>query len=384
MGDLMNRFRLPQLAALILALAAHFSPARGGEVKPPWQVEWDKAVQAAETEGELVIYTSGSFEPFFREVFPKKFPKIKVTTVTGRGFQLGQRVLNERRSGKFIPDVFVQGATTPTTALYPAKALTSIRSALILPDILDQSKWWQGKHHYVDPEGEYVFMFEGAASNGNLIYNTNLVKPQDLKSYWDLLDPKWKGKIVAMDPTVAGPASQTMIFYYHSPDLGPQFLKRLFAEASPTLVREDVRVLDWVAVGKYAIGLFARGTEVIKAEKSGLPIKPFPTAHFKEGAFVSSTGFTVSLLDRAPHPHAAKVFANWFLSREGQALWLDYVAKEALDYDSVREDVPKDKIPVDTKRIPGAKYFLISKYDLLTDKKPAEFLKQVVAPAQKQ
>jgi iron(III) transport system substrate-binding protein len=376
----MNRFGL---TALLLAVSAYFSSAGAGEAKAPWTVEWDKAVKAAEAEGELVIYTSGSFEPFFREVFPKKFSKIKVTTVTGRGFQLGQRVLNERRSGKFIPDAFVQGATTPTTALYPAKALAPIRPALILPDILDPSNWWLGKHHYVDPEGEYIFMFEGAASNGNLIYNTNLVKPEDLKSYWDLLDPKWKGKIVAMDPTVAGPASQTMIFYYHSPDLGPQFLKRLFAEANLTLVRDDVRLLDWVAVGKFAIGLFARGTEVIKGEKSGLPIRPFSTVHFKEGAFVSSTGFTLSLLDRAPHPNAAKVFANWFLSREGQTLWLDYVAKEALDYDSVREDVPKDKIPVDTRRIPGAKYFLISKYDLLTDKKPAEFLKQVVAPAPK-
>jgi ABC-type Fe3+ transport system substrate-binding protein len=189
--------------------------------------------------------------------------------------------------------------------------------------------------------------------------------------------------MVGMDPTVAGPASQTMIFYYHSPDLGPQFLKRLFTEANPMLIRDDVRVIDWVAVGKYALGLFARGTEVIKAEKSGLPIKSFSSAHFKEGAFVSSTGFTASLLERAPHPNAAKVFVNWFLSREGQTLWLDYVAREALEYDSVREDVPKDKIPVDTKRIPGAKYFLISKYDLLTDKKPADFLKQIVAPAPK-
>ena len=186
-----------------------------------------------------------------------------------------------------------------------------------------------------------------------------------------------------MDPTVAGPASQTMIFYYHSPDLGPEFLKRLFADSHPTVIREDVRVIDWVAVGKFAFGLFPRGAEVTKAEKSGLPIRQFSTGHFKEGAFVSSTGFTVSLFDRAPNPNAAKVFANWFLSREGQTLWLDYVARERLDYDSLREDVPKDKIPAIAKRVPGVKYFLITRYDLLTDKKPAAFLKQIVASAQK-
>ena len=369
------------LAGAGFSLLFHFSAALSAE--PAWKTEWDKTVTAAEAEGSVVIYTSGSLEPIFREAFQSKFPKIKVTTVTGRGFQLGQRVLSERRSGKFIPDVFVQGATTPSTALYPAKALTSIRKQLILPDILDQSNWWEGKHHYVDPEGEYIFMFEGAASNGNLIYNTNLVKPDELKSYWDLLSPKWKSKIVMMDPVTAGPASQTMLFYYFSPDLGPNYLKRLFTESNPTIIQDDVRLIDWVAVGKFALGFFPRGTDVTKAERTGLPVRQFPTVHFKEGAFVSTTGFTVSLLEQAPHPNAAKVFINWFLSREGQNIWLENVAKEAFDYDSLREDVAKDKIPADSKRISGTKYFVITKHDMLTNKKPQELIKQLLATAQK-
>jgi iron(III) transport system substrate-binding protein len=369
------------LVAAGFILLVHFS--EGLSAEPAWKTEWDRSVTAAEAEGSVVIYTSGSLEPIFREAFQSKFSKIKVTTVTGRGFQLGQRVLSERRSGKFIPDVFVQGATTPSTALYPAKALTSIRKQLILPDVFDQSNWWEGKHHYVDPEGEYIFMFEGAASNGNLIYNTNLVKPDELKSYWDLLSPKWKSKIVMMDPVTAGPASQTMLFYYFSPDLGPNYLKRLFTESNPTIIQDDVRLIDWVAVGKFALGFFPRGTDVTKAERTGLPIRQFPTVHFKEGAFVSTTGFTVSLLEQAPHPNAAKVFINWFLSREGQNIWLENVAKEAFDYDSLREDVAKDKIPADSKRISGAKYFVITKYDMLTNKKPQELVKQLLAPAQK-
>lgn len=379
---MMRRRILNACTVAALNVLLYLSPGHSGEA--PWKIEWDKAVKAAETEGSVVIYTSSSLEPVFRETFQSKFPRIKVTTVSGRGFQLGQRVLSERRSGKFIPDVFVQGATTPSTALYPAKALTSIRKQLVLPDILDQSNWWQGKHHYVDPEGEYIFMFEGAASNGNLIYNTNLVKPEALKSYWDLLDPKWKGKIVAIDPTTAGPASQTILFYYYSPDLGPNYLKRLFTDANPTIIKDDVRLIDWVAVGKFALGFFPRGTDITKAEKSGLPIRQFPTVHFKEGAFVSTTGFTISLLEQAPHPNAAKVFINWFLSREGQSVWLENVAKEAFDYDSLREDVPKDRIPVDSKRIPGTKYFVIAKHDLLTDKKPLEFIKQLLASMSKQ
>jgi iron(III) transport system substrate-binding protein len=369
-------FTVAALSLLLFSSAAYSAEA-------PWKSEWDKTVKAAEVEGAVVIYTSSSLEPTFTEGFQRKFPRIKVTTVSGRGFQLGQRVLSERRSGKFIPDVFVQGATTPSTALYPAKALASIRKQLVLPDILDQSNWWQGRHHYVDPEGEYIFMFEGAPSNGNLIYNTNLVKPDELKSYWDLIDVKWKGKIVIMDPTTAGPASQTMRFFYYSPDLGPQYLKRL-SEANPMIIQDDVRLIDWVAVGKFALGFFPRGTDITKAEKSGLPVKQFPTVHFKEGAFVSTTGFTISLLEQAPHPNAAKVLINWFLSREGQSVWLENVAKEAFDYDSLREDVAKDAIPMDSKRIAGFKYFVITKHQMLTDKKPAELVKQLLAPSQKQ
>jgi ABC-type Fe3+ transport system substrate-binding protein len=185
-----------------------------------------------------------------------------------------------------------------------------------------------------------------------------------------------------MDPVTAGPASQTMLFFYFSPDLGPQYLKRL-SEANPMIVQDDVRLIDWVAVGKFALGFFPRGTDITKAEKSGLPVRQFPTVHFKEGAFVSTTGFTISLLEQAPHPSAAKVLINWFLSREGQSAWLENVAKEGFDYDSLREDVPKDKIPVDSKRISGFKYFVITKHDLLTDKKPAELVKQLLSPSQK-
>ncbi|HEX2387019.1 MAG TPA: hypothetical protein VHL99_10675, partial [Candidatus Binatia bacterium] len=83
------------------------------------QSDWDRTLAAAQQEGEIVVYTTNSTEPVFREVFQKKFPKLKVTTVTGRGFQLGQKVLAERRAEKYIPDIFVQGSTTPTTALYP-------------------------------------------------------------------------------------------------------------------------------------------------------------------------------------------------------------------------------------------------------------------------
>jgi iron(III) transport system substrate-binding protein len=378
----MRKHRIRQIAAAWLAVVfLPLAPLSAGEARPEWQLDWERTLKAAEQEGELTVYTTTSTDAVFREVFQKKFPKIKVTTVTGRGFQLGQRVLSERRADKFIPDIFVQGSTTPTTALYPAKALDPLRPLLILPDVVDLSKWWQKKHQYVDNEGQYIFMFEGSPG-GEVLYNKNLVNPDEIKSYWDLLQPKWRGKIVAMDPTVAGPASQTVIFYYHSPDLGPEFLRRLFGEAGTRIIREDERLIDWVALEKFALGLFPRGTEVAGAEKAGLPVKQFPPGHFKEGAFISPTGLTVSFFNRAPHPAAAKIALNWFLSREGQLAWLDYVVKSGDDQDSMREDIPDDRRNPKARRFPNVQYFLTNKYDLLINQKPiVDLLKKSIDSA---
>jgi len=359
-----------------------FSSFAGAQGKS-WQADWEDTLKAAEKEGEIVVYTSSTPDPVFREVFQKKFPNIKVTTVTGRGFQLGQRVLNERRAGKFIPDIFIQGSTTPTTALYPAKALDPIRPVLFHPEIVDQSKWWQGKHHYVDAEGEHIFMFEGSPG-GDVLYNTELVNPEQIRSYWNLLDPKFKGKIVSMDPTVAGPASQTVVFYYHSPELGPEFLRRLFGAMDVRIIREDERLIDWVAQKKYTLGLFPRGTEVATAERAGLPLRQIRPGHFKEGAFISPTGLTISLMNRAPHPSAAKLAANWFLTREGQMAWLEYVKKAGDDQDSLREDTPDEKRNPKARRLAGVKYFITNRYELISNRKPIiDLIKHALGDRQK-
>ena len=56
------------------------------------------------------------------------------------------------------------------------------------------TKWYQNKHHYKDPEKQYVFSYVGTATYGSMNYNTKLVDVKDFKSYWDFLSPKWKGK----------------------------------------------------------------------------------------------------------------------------------------------------------------------------------------------
>src|SRR5215204_5779619 len=165
-----------------------------------WSVEWDKTLAAAKKEGEISFYGSEGYEKIF-EVFQKKYPEIKVKSNTNRrGNEHGQAVMTERRAGQYLVDLFINGVVTPNTVFYKANILEPIRPQLILPEVVDESKWWSGKHLYADPEAKYIFVFQGNVHGSENAYNTKLVNPKDIKSYWDFLDPKWKGKMVAYDP----------------------------------------------------------------------------------------------------------------------------------------------------------------------------------------
>ena len=348
-------FRIAAIVALLTWLACSFSAHSGAaESQAAWQVEWEKAVKAAEQEGTLVIYMTQAFEPVFRETFQKKYPKIKVTLVTGRGPELSQRVMSERRADKYVVDLYVSGNISPLTVFHRAKILEPIKPLLLLPEVLDTSGWYEGKHHYDDPENRYIFVFEGTPRSGEITYNTNLVNASEIKSYWDLISPKWKGKIVSVDPMVPGPISAAHIFFYKHPDLGAEFLRRLHADTDITIVRSNEQMLDWLSAGKYAFGIGARNVDT--AMMQGLPLNQFLPGSLKEGSSVTAYNGTLSFFNRAPHPNAAKVAVNWLLSRDGQAAWLEANQKTGGLYDSLREDISKDKVSERARRVKGAKF----------------------------
>jgi iron(III) transport system substrate-binding protein len=316
-----------------------------------WKKEWERTLDAAKREGQVTIYISG-YEAVLPD-FKKEFPDIKIVAVTGRGNQLGQRLLSERRAEKYIADVVSAGANPNYQQFHPAKALDPIKPALILPEVVDQTNWYQKKHQYSDPEGQYVFNYVGSATYGAINYNTKLVDPKEFKSYWDLLNPKWKGKIEARDIREAGPgAGNTRFFYYH-PELGPAFIKRLFGETDVTLFRDFRQGPDWLATGKFAICFFC-DVDVLK--RQGLPVDTFGPTVFKEGGGLVQQFGTLALVNRAPHPNAAKVFINWLLSRRGQLALQTRTSTAESPADSLRIDIPKDDVPYLNRRLEGVKY----------------------------
>jgi ABC-type Fe3+ transport system substrate-binding protein len=335
-----------------------------------WEAEWERTIKAAEQEGEISYYTVGEFN--FLAEFERKFPRVKVKVVQGRGNELLLRIMTERRAGKYLADVARIGNTSPYS-LYQAKTLQPIAAAFILPEVKDESKWWSGKHQYIDTEGKYIFVPVGSVSVNMVAHNSELVSPGELTSYWDLLNEKWRAKIVVMDPRSSGYGRSGARMVYYHPQLGAEFLHRLFSEQVVMISRDYRQAIDWVGQRRFSILLFGNGDDVLQAKAQGLPINVFDTGTWKEGGALEPGAFTLAWLDKSPHPNAAKVFINWLLSREGQTA----VQRDGQVNDSLRMDISKSDLRPMARRKEGAKYMVTWKAEWMD----AEPMQKVVSQA---
>jgi len=345
----MKRWQKPLTSTFVLMTILFFF---GGKAKASWQAEWEEIVAAAKREGQLNVYSARNQDVIVSSgVFQKRYPEIKVVRVVVTGSISIQRILSERRAHKYIADVHLGGRGL---YLNRAKAYDPLKPTLILPEVIDESKWWLGKHHYADPEGRYTLSYIGAPQTIDISYNTHLVKPKEFRSLWDLLDPKWKGRIVTYDMRGGGSGGGTMRLLYHHPKLGPKFIRRLFGDMDITLTRSRRLATDWLGTGKFSVCFVCN---VRLAKSQGLPVDIVSFGVVEGVAGLIAQGGMVNLMNRAPHPNAARVFINWLLSREGQITAQRALAAYGSDaLDSLRIDIPKNDVPPNNRRVESVQY----------------------------
>jgi iron(III) transport system substrate-binding protein len=363
--------------SLLVALALFLVSAHAMAAQENWSKEWEQTLAAAKKEGRVNVYIY-RYERLLAD-FRKDYPGINVVSVTGRGNELTNRIIAERRAGKFIADVYSGGTNSLYNTLYKGKVLDPLKPALILPEVTDTSKWFGNEHRYADPEGQYIFSFIGSPSNAQLSYNTKLVNPAEFKSYWDVTHAKWKGRIVSLDPRDTG-LGATMQFYYYSPEVGPEFLKKFFGGMEITYSKNFRQMTDWLAQGKFAICMGCKDS--MRAKNQGLPVDDFDTNRWKEGSSFSAGGGSLALVNQAPHPNAAKVFINWFLSRKGQ-MALQKLGDPDDPANSRRIDIPKDDIPPENRLQPGVKYFDVVKPEYGDMKPIFDLARQIMGAVEK-
>jgi iron(III) transport system substrate-binding protein len=339
------------VCALLLLACLHQA------ARADWKSEWEKTLAAAKKEGRVNLYIGRYGQPQLIAEFSKEFPDIKPVSVNGSGNQLALRILAEARAGKPIADLYSGGANSSYTLLYKGRVLAPVPPALMLPEVVDPSKWYTGKLAYTDAERQYIFVYIANPGRGSISYHTSLVNPADFKSHWDLINPKWKGKIGSQPLTETGLGASLQFFYYN-PEIGPEWIRKLYSTMEVTFGDRHVLV-DWLAKGKLALCIGCRGTE--RAKTQGLPVADFDDSIWKEAQGLTTGGGSLSLVKGAPHPNAAKVFVNWFLSRRGQiALQSSNDLYGEPPPNSRRIDIPKDGLLPENRMVDGRSYIDIS------------------------
>ena len=300
-----------------------------------WEEEWDRVLQAAKKEGKVAII--GPIGPDRRDALTIAFEKkygIGIEYHADSGAGILPRLSAERKADRYLWDVVVTGTTTGLENLIPARVLDPLEANLILPEVKDLKLWRNGALEFLDPGRQLLVMTP--FQRGTLFVNPTLANPKEFKSYKDLLDPKWKGKIIADDPRKSGPGQATFTFFFLHPELGVKFI-RAIAGQGLTLLRDYAQEVDMLGQGRYAVGLGFSDSLAEQRAKQGVPVEIVDIRQLKEGSDISPASGGLSIFNRAPHPNAAKIYINWLLSKEGQT-----INARATGYISNRLDVPTD------------------------------------------
>lgn len=313
------------------------------------KADWEATLKKARQEGEVAVFggTSVAALRASAKLFKEKFG-IDLLITTGRDSSLAPKLIQERRSGLYLQDVMISGHTTMIGTLKPAGFFDPLRPLLVLPEVLDQKLWYDGRFDWADEAGNQIFNY-ALYPHHYVVINTDLVKPGEIQSYTDLLNPKWKEKIILNDPTIPGMGHSGFISMTRNALVEMDFFRQLVAQ-KPMMTRDQDLQATWVAKAKYPIALWPSLGVVAKFIDAQAPLQPL--VNMKEGTSAGSTGSALCLFNRAPHPNAAKVFVNWFLSREGQM-----INQKAIGKQSRRIDLSTEGLQQFEMRIPGAKYF---------------------------
>jgi iron(III) transport system substrate-binding protein len=292
-----------------------FAPAANGQQdKTAGAVEWNNLVDAAKKEGKVTVSLPASAE--MKKQVEEQFKKhygVEVETFTARGSSAVRRMADEFKAGVRSFDLHIGGSSSIVSGMLDEGILDPIEPWLVLPEVKDPKQWWGG-HLWVDNAKRFVYSFQAYLSEV-IWYNTELVKPAEIRSFDDFLNPKWKGKIGYLDPRTPGAGDSTWAFMWKIK--GEEYLKRLVAQ--DLYLGRDQRILaENLARGRIAVMVGNSYYSYLPFLKAGLPIKSLPT--LKEGNYGTGGSGNLAIIKAPARPNSTKVFVNWLLGREGQEI----------------------------------------------------------------
>ena len=276
------------------------------------------------------------------DAFSKKF-NIKVEVSTGNATDTVNRVLAERKGGKYTVDVALISSRENQQRLVPSDSLVPLPPLLFHPEVIDMSKWYKGEHMYADKFGKFAFIYHaGLEDQYEIWYNTEKIKEAEIATLvkqTDVFDPRWKGKIAGQgmgDPS----GIRQMIDSYFEPDRGPEWVKALHAQHRRHLQRRPAHPRDLARQRPLSAAICRHRHRRVCRPGAKRACRSRRAILVKKAGMLraSGSGCCISAFANAPHPNAAKLFINWFLTKEGQTLTHTLIPN--LDRSSLRNDVP--------------------------------------------
>jgi len=337
MGPRLTRRHFIAATASGAALSACAPAASPGGADVPqtgaqWEREWNELLAAARKEGKLAvisIFSQGSRRRIYEtyeDAFGIPVEESSFTSLSA----FTPRVAEEQKAGIFTWDVGLLSGSRGITLLRDAGNADPIRPLLFRPDATDDAAWRDGfDAGFPDKEKQWGYC-PGFDVSAHVWVNTDLVREGELRTARDLLDPKWKGKMVLADVRsgyTSLPATAMRLTY------GEDFLKQLFVDQQPTYSRDDRLITESMVRGRnpIATGIPQSILDEFQAQGLGKNIKQVRLSDIVYGQL----GAPVSVLRNPPHPNAAKLFVNWVLTKEGQTVF-----SQSTLQNSRRLDVP--------------------------------------------
>ena len=256
-------------------------------------------VAAALEEGELTIYSSASEDVVQAQVdaFTAEYPGISVSTFRATGGELFNRYAAEAEAGAVTADILAPSVN-------PDFLEDSGYFLELTPELIPNLADWPAEH--VFPRHVAV-----AVTSSVITYNTDSVAEGEAPTSWeDLLDPKWAGQGMMMDPRASD--GYLSLYQILRTEFGDEFLEDLGAQGF-TLTDSGATAAQEVAAGAYqiAIGNYPAHSKNLIAE--GAPVALVDGLDPSPG-LVHAAGISVD----APHPNAAALYINWYLTRTAQ------------------------------------------------------------------
>lgn len=329
---LRNTLRLLAAGALAVVFA--------GAASAQTAAEWDQVVAAAKKEGKVSLYTSTLGAPFHLDIikaFQAKYG-ITIELLDVRASELDERIRTEQASQRYNADVVQHGSASLLTN-YDRKDLLQKRGPVPnqknLASLFGEGASDSRMPSYVLPYG--------------ILINTDMVKGADEPKSWkDLLNPKWKDKILSDDFRALGGGS---VFFSVTEDkLGKDYHEKLSQQGikfSRDVGNDERRV----AAGEYPMRIPQLASNTLRMK--GLPVKLIIP---EEGA--TFVRFDLGILKGAPRPNAAKLLIDFYLSPEAQVIYAN------AGMGSVINGVA-EKITGDAKALAGMKFLGTNNPDTL-------------------